>query len=149
MEYKVKSFKRRTKSGKVVTVRAHSRKGKDGTIHEVSMKGKGKELELIKNIDWDDATDGYLPDKDNILAASKALGISPVEAISWYNPDYTNFNPAHSRKGEKAAKKFLGSSVYKLLDPTGPDVPNAVFAKIKNGREWNRLCKKLGVRSTK
>lgn len=30
MEHQVKSYKRRTKSGKVITVRAHSRKGKDG-----------------------------------------------------------------------------------------------------------------------
>ena len=50
MEHKVKSYKRRTKSGKVVTVKAHNRKGKDARESLVRGYGKrtGAELETYR-----------------------------------------------------------------------------------------------------
>lgn len=50
MEHKVKSYKRRTKSGKTVTVKAHSRKGKDARESLVRGYGKrtGAELEAYR-----------------------------------------------------------------------------------------------------
>lgn len=51
MEHKVKSYTRRLKNGKTVTVRAHSRKGKDGTKDEEfpkRRKGSGSEVLSLK-----------------------------------------------------------------------------------------------------
>lgn len=48
----VKSYKRRTKSGKIITVKAHNRKDKEGTSASVSVKGKtkrGREYEVVMN----------------------------------------------------------------------------------------------------
>lgn len=57
MEHKVKTYKRRTKTGKIVTVKAHTRKGKDGVKQNGAgeeLKSKKQKVEKIPNLIYED-----------------------------------------------------------------------------------------------
>lgn len=60
MEHKVKSYTRRLKNGKTITVRAHTRKGKDGRSQSPS---SGDDL-ILKNI-------RSLAESDNVGKSNK------------------------------------------------------------------------------
>lgn len=99
-EKQIKSYTRRTKSGKMVTVRAHSAKydAADDLVKSLlKKKGSGKEFELAVNM----ADSGRL-----------TVPVSKEEFRAWYHePD--------SVAGKAAGKKLrsvLGSKEYKKLD---------------------------------
>ena len=68
----------------------------------------------------------------DVKLAAKVLGLTLEEAKSWAEgPNYKNYNESHMKKGEKAAKKYLGESVFNSLDPTSSDSLLAVLDKAR------------------
>lgn len=106
-EKQIKSYTRRTKSGKTVTVRAHSAKydAADDLVKSLlKKKGSGKEFELaVDKLVNETADSGRL-----------IVPVSKEEFRAWYHePD--------SIAGKAAGKKLrsvLGSKEYKKLDET-------------------------------
>ena len=69
-----------------------------------------------------------------IRKSAKVLGLTEREAASWVEgPNWCSYNEKHLNKGNRAAKKFLGSEWYNKLDKTGSAIPQAVLHKIKGG----------------
>lgn len=106
-EKQIKSYTRRTKSGKTVTVRAHSAKydAADDLVKSLlKKKGSGKEFELAV-----DKLVNEMADSGRLI-----VPVSKEEFRAWYHePD--------SIAGKAAGKKLrsvLGSKEYKKLDET-------------------------------
>lgn len=106
-EKQIKSYTRRTKSGKTVTVRAHSAKydAADDLVKSLlKKKGSGKEFELSV-----DKLVNEMADSGRLI-----VPVSKEEFRAWYHePD--------SIAGKAAGKKLrsvLGSKEYKKLDET-------------------------------
>lgn len=106
-EKQIKSYTRRTKSGKTVTVRAHSAKydaADDLAKSLLKKKGSGKEFELAV-----DKLVNEMADSGRLI-----VPVSKEEFRAWYHePD--------SIAGKAAGKKLrsvLGSKEYKKLDET-------------------------------
>lgn len=109
-EKQVKSYTRRTKSGKMVTVRAHSAKydAADDLVKSLlKKKGSGKEFELAVNTKGVDKLVNEMADSGRLT-----VPVSKEEFRAWYHePD--------SVAGKAAGKKLrsvLGSKEYKKLD---------------------------------
>ena len=136
-EIQVRAYTRKTKSGKTITVKAHSanRDSAEDVAKEAlqSKKGSGKELMSKRTtkkepeIDWS-STDGV--DKKTIQKFAKTLGLSNKETISWMvGPNYKGYKESHLAKGDRAALKFLGAK-RKDFDLSGSDIVEAVRNKI-------------------
>lgn len=111
-EKQIKSYTRRTKSGKTVTVRAHSAKydAADELVKSLlKKKGSGKEFELAVDTKGVDKLVNEMADSGRLL-----VPVSKEEFRAWYHePD--------SIAGKAAGKKLrsvLGSKEYKKLDET-------------------------------
>ena len=92
MEHQVKTYTRRTRSGKNVTVRAHTRKGKDG-----APKSKGKGGYYRK----------YQKDIDEIM---EQTGVSLKDAIRAHS-DYMRNDYDPENEGPKRRSKRWEASV--------------------------------------
>lgn len=111
-EKQIKSYTRRTKSGKTVTVRAHSAKydAADDLVKSLlKKKGSGKEFELAVDTKGVDKLVNEMADSGRLI-----VPVSKEEFRAWYHePD--------SIAGKAAGKKLrsvLGSKEYKKLDET-------------------------------
>lgn len=111
-EKQIKSYTRRTKSGKTVTVRAHSAKydAADDLVKSLlKKKGSGKEFELAVDTKGVDKLVNEMADSGRLT-----VPVSKEEFRAWYHePD--------SVAGKAAGKKLrsvLGSKEYKKLDET-------------------------------
>lgn len=111
-EKQIKSYTRRTKSGKTVTVRAHSAKydAADDLVKSLlKKKGSGKEFELAVDTKGVDKLVNEMADSGRLI-----VPVSKEEFRAWYHePD--------SVAGKAAGKKLrsvLGSKEYKKLDET-------------------------------
>lgn len=111
-EKQIKSYTRRTKSGKTVTVRAHSAKydSADDLVKSLlKKKGSGKEFELAVDTKGVDKLVNEMADSGRLI-----VPVSKEEFRAWYHePD--------SIAGKAAGKKLrsvLGSKEYKKLDET-------------------------------
>lgn len=111
-EKQVKSYTRRTKSGKTVTVRAHSAKydAADDLVKSLlKKKGSGKEFEHAVDTKGVDKLINEMADSGRLT-----IPVSKEEFRAWYHePD--------SIAGKAAGKKLrsvLGSKEYKKLDET-------------------------------
>lgn len=111
-EKQIKSYTRRTKSGKTVTVRAHSAKydAADDLVKSLlKKKGSGKEFELAVDTKGVDKLVNEMANSGRLL-----VPVSKEEFRAWYHePD--------SIAGKAAGKKLrsvLGSKEYKKLDET-------------------------------
>ena len=111
-EKQIKSYTRRTKSGKTVTVRAHSAKydAADDLVKSLlKKKGSGKEFELAVDTKGVDKLVNEMADSGRLI-----VPVSKEEFRAWYHePD--------SIAGKAAGKKLrsvLGSEEYKKLDET-------------------------------
>lgn len=109
-EKQIKSYTRRTKSGKTVTVRAHSAKydAADDLVKSLlKKKGSGKEFELAVDTKGVDKLVNEMADSGRLI-----VPVSKEEFRAWYHePD--------SIAGKAAGKKLrslLGSKEYKKLD---------------------------------
>lgn len=116
MDHKVKSYKRRTKSGKIITVRAHSRKGKDYTSKSLKKGGySGEEFKKRKSSEndpfWLPPTG---PDErlNKLREKAKSYEKLPpsirdkkMKRLERLKERYVNFNaPAHHRKSREDMK---------------------------------------------
>lgn len=105
-EKQVKSYQRRTKSGKVVSVKAHTAKytaaEEKAKESARSKKGSGEELEKLKGAK-------ALSEKD--------LGFSMEEFAEWYNGTGSEVD----KRVEKVLKKHLGKDGYKELNNYAAD----------------------------
>lgn len=111
-EKQIKSYTRRTKSGKTVTVRAHSAKydAADDLVKSLlKKKGSGKEFEHAVDTKGVDKLINEMADSGRLT-----IPVSKEEFRAWYHePD--------SIAGKAAGKKLrsvLGSKEYKKLDET-------------------------------
>lgn len=111
-EKQIRSYTRRTKSGKTVTVRAHSAKydAADDLVKSLlKKKGSGKEFELAVDTKGVDKLVNEMADSGRLI-----VPVSKEEFRAWYHePD--------SIAGKAAGKKLrsvLGSKEYKKLDET-------------------------------
>lgn len=105
-EKQVKSYQRRTKSGKVVSVKAHTAKytaaEEKAKESARSKKGSGEELEKLKEAK-------ALSEKD--------LGFSMEDFAEWYNGTGSEVD----KRVEKVLKKHLGKDGYKELNNYAAD----------------------------
>lgn len=111
-EKQIRSYTRRAKSGKTVTVRAHSAKydAADDLVKSLlKKKGSGKEFELAVDTKGVDKLVNEMADSGRLT-----VPVSKEEFRAWYHePD--------SIAGKAAGKKLrsvLGSKEYKKLDET-------------------------------
>lgn len=153
-EVQIKAHTRKTKSGKTVTVKAHSasRDSADSMAKEALKKKKGSGKELQKSKERKDDFEKYsdsdldMYPKSDIKKVAKALGISNIEAASWaVGPNFKNYKESHLNKGERAAKKYLGQKLFSQLDPSSSDSYLAVLNKVNKKNTTN---KKTGAKKT-
>lgn len=107
-EKTVKTYQRRTKSGKIVTVRQHtaSYDAADKAKNAAKRKGAGKELEEVKSkksLQKADLFDGYDFTKDD------------------FNEWYEGTGSAADKKVAKALRKTLGRKAYNELNNLAAD----------------------------
>ena len=108
----VKSYTRRTKSGKTVTVRAHSAKydaADDLVKGLLKKKGSGKELERAVDARGVDTLINEMADSGRL-----AVPVSKEEFHVWYHEP----NSIAGKAAGKKLRSVLGSKEYKKLDET-------------------------------
>ena len=111
-EKQIKSYTRRTKSGKTVTVRAHSAKydaADDLVKGLLKKKGSDKELERAVDARGVDTLINEMADSGRL-----AVPVSKKEFRVWYHEP----NSIAGKAAGKKLRSVLGSEEYKKLDET-------------------------------
>ena len=66
-----------------------------------------------------------------IEACAKALNLPVKVAASWIEgPNWEGYSEQDLKRGDEAAREFLGDEIFEQLDPTGADIPWAVMEKL-------------------
>lgn len=160
-EKSVRSYTRRTKSGKTVVVRQHTSKYDASEKEKAAAKkhGAGKELEgRVKNKYTKseiEALDELGLDVEQIEKASKYWKIPENHLISWYAGNISSFSrskkfsEAGAEKADRILYKKLGAKLYDSLDDDtdlGYYVMNPDLLKKRKDKtapiDWRKAIKK-------
>lgn len=152
MEHQVKAYKRRTKSGKIITVRAHTRKGKDQGVKP--SYGRGDEFSRIRDkalqrkireyVAEGSEDYGYATDKDGLMSWKDTLktlrhpneagvrsGVSKRFGIKLNSDKETNRVNARRKAAYKGvARKSLKENMSRVEKAKASKWPKGAYSLI-------------------